>query len=400
VTASDSRQAVELGPRARLAADTIAMRPTRGIPTAGMNVMDVGFMESVTGHPPGAYAADPETVYVAFKQWAGACYVDQYIPANPLTMGRAGFESTTRRKATTGAERVVQDGMTINSPEAVVEHMERFAIPAVERAIAAYDPADRTCIDQMIAGERAVQARFGPDILKGPYSGGFQRLPYLRYTTYGYVNYFAAYALYPEVMARDFARQADLAVLCNTASARAILEGDLPRMVRLDHDMADSRGTLVDIRSLDAIWFPPFARSIAPLISAGVRLIWHCDGNLSAMVPRLIAAGVSGFQGFQYEDGMDYPAICRMTARDGSPLFIWAGVSVTTTLPHGTRQDVIDQLRWLVAHGPPVGLMLGASSSIVPGTPHGNIRALVEGLRYYREHGREGSADRGMRIAD
>ncbi len=63
------------------------------------------------------------------------------------------------------------------------------------------------------------------------------------------------------------------------------------------------------------------------------------------MVPRLIEAGVGGFQGFQYEDGMDYPAICRMKARDGGPLLIKAGVSVTRTLPLGTRQDVRDELR-------------------------------------------------------
>ncbi|MDA0335862.1 MAG: hypothetical protein O2782_11905 [bacterium] len=46
-------------------------------------------------------------------------------------------------------------------------------------------------------------------------------------------------------------------------------------------------------------------RSIEPLVQAGVRLLWHCDGNLMEMVPRLLEAGIAGFQGFQYEDGMD-----------------------------------------------------------------------------------------------
>jgi hypothetical protein len=108
-----------------------------------------------------------------------------------------------------------------------------------------------------------------------------------------------------------------------------------------------------------------------------------------ALVPRLLEAGVKGFQGFQYEDGMDYRAICRTKTSDGEELLILAGVSVTTTLPHGTPSDVRDELRFLVENGPRTGLVLGASSSITPGVPWGNIAALVDGLKHYRKHGRD-----------
>jgi hypothetical protein len=50
--------------------------------------------------------------------------------------------------------------------------------------------------------------------------------------------------------------------------------------------MADGRGTLVNIKSLDKIWLPHFARCLEPVLNTGVRMIWHCDGNLMAMVPR------------------------------------------------------------------------------------------------------------------
>jgi uroporphyrinogen decarboxylase len=158
--------------------------------------------------------------------------------------------------------------------------------------------------------------------------------------------------------------------------------------MRLDHDMADSRGTLVDVKTLDRIWFPHFARAIQPLLDAGIRLIWHCDGNLMDMVPRLLECGIGGFQGFQYEDGMDYERICKMHTREGDDLFIIAGVSVTTTLPSGAPADVRRQLDWLVAKGPRVGLMLGCSSSIAPGVPLENLRTLIDGLAHYRTVGR------------
>jgi hypothetical protein len=372
------------GERARLAWGTIAMRPTAGIGSWMLHVMDVPLMEELTGNRPGSFACEPERVYLAFQRLAGACFIDQYIPRNPLTMGSHGFGAAAPRSATTGAERVVVDGMEIDSAEDVVEHMERFVFPARQREIEFYDPGDPLRIRRMVEAECAVQREFGPDLLKGPYGGGFQCFPYLHYTTYGYANYFSAYALYPEVMERDFAQQADLAALRNHAAARAIVEGGLPRLLRLDHDMADSRGTLVRVKTLDRFWLPHFARSVRPLLDAGVRLIWHCDGNLMQMVPRLIEAGVGGFQGFQYEDGMDYPAICRMGDRDGGPLLIVGGVSVTRTLPHGTRRDVREELRWLVENGPPLGLFLGATSSIVPGTKRENILELIEGLAYYR----------------
>jgi uroporphyrinogen decarboxylase len=152
--------------------------------------------------------------------------------------------------------------------------------------------------------------------------------------------------------------------------------------------MADSRGTLVDIATLDRIWFPHFARCIQPFLDAGVTLIWHCDGNLSRMVPRLLDCGLKGFQGFQYEDGMDYRKICALKDRDGNDLLIIAGVSVTRTLPHGTPDDVRKEMKFLVENGPRTGLFPGASSSIAPGVPWENLKTLQEGFAQYRKHGR------------
>jgi hypothetical protein len=375
------------GERVRLALDVIEGRPTRGIPVWLVHVMDVPFMERMTGHTPGDFERRPDEVYLAFEKLAGVCYIDQYIPDNPLTMGPAGYEEDAPRSITTGAGRIEVDGMVIDSPEAVVEHLERFVFPRRRRKLETFDPDDPAVIEKLVAQECAVQRKFGFDLLKGPFMDGFQSFPIFHNYVYGYENYFMAYGLYPEVMEQDFKQAADLAVLENRAAARAIVEGRLPRLVRLDYDMADSRGTLVDIKSLDRIWFPHFARAIQPFLEAGVRLIWHCDGNLMAMLPRLIEAGISGFQGFQYEDAMDYDRICRMTDRRGDPLFILAGVSVTRTLPLGTKDDVIRELKWLVEHGPRTCFMLGASSSIVPGTSRENIQALIEGLHYYLVHG-------------
>lgn len=376
----------QLTERQQLALDAILRKPTRGIPCNGLNVMEWSMIDRLAGLPEGSYEKAPRSTYQRMQERIGACKIDQWIPENPLSMKRDGYDGATKeRTATTGLKQIVRDGMVIDSPEAAVEHLEKFAFPALEKAAAGFD--EDAAVREMLAGEAARQAEIGPEILKAPYME-LARFPTFAYGAYGYENYFCAYALYPEVMERHFKLQADVAIKRNRAGARAIREGGLPPYLRLDHDMADGRSTLVDIKSLDRIWFPEFARCIRPFVDAGVALVWHCDGNLMDMVPRLLDCGLQGFQGFQYEFGMDYEKICKLKCSDGRDLIIVGGVSVTQTLPHGTPEDVSKQLRWLVENGPRTGLFLAASSSIAPGVPWENLQALVEGFKHYREHGR------------
>ena len=372
---------------AQLALDTIAMKPVTGIPTWMFATMQWSQLEEFSGNPPGSYPLDPVRVYRDFQLKSGAYFIDQWIPENPLTMTDQGFGETTERSATTGAKEIIRDGLRIDSPEAAVEHMERFLFPQWQQQARELEQDPDGHVRRLIAGETDTQRLLGMNLLKGPY-GGFFQMPSFLYGDYGYTNYFMAYALYPEVMERCFKLQADWAVVYNRLAARAIVEGDLPRVVRLDHDMADSRGTLVDERTLDKLWLPQLARAVQPFHDAGIRLLWHCDGNLMALVPRLLEVGLGGFQGFQYEDGMDYERICRMKTRDGDDLLIIAGVSVTRTLPRGTPADVKRELEWLVQYGPKRGLFLGCSSAITPGVSNENLRTLIEGFDFYRRQGR------------
>lgn len=374
----------DLSETARLAMDALMQKQTQGIPTWIINPMEWRMIDRIACVPEGTYERDPVPTYRKMLINSACCMVDQWIPENPLSMRASGFDEATKRTATTGKGSIVLDGIDIDSPEAVVEHLERFVFPNLDSEIGLFEKEER--VARFLATERAAQDFLAPEILKVPY--GCVRFPTFRYDQYGYENYFMAYALYPDVIEKDFALQADSAVLHNQAFVSACEEGSLPPLIRLDHDMADSRGTLVDIRSLDAIWFPHFARSIGAVRNAGIKMIWHCDGNLSAMVPRLLETGLHGFQGFQYEDNMDYEAICKLTTREGEPLVIIAGVSVTRTLPYGTPDDVRREMKWLVANGPKTGLLLGASSSIAPGVPWENLKALIEGFQYYQEHGR------------
>ena len=370
---------------ARLALDTILGKPVKRIPSWMLLIMQHDQIERLAGAGPGDYKRYPERTYLAMQRAVGTCLLDQYIPENPLTMGNKGFENRTP-DATTGVDEIVCDGMIIDSPEAVVEHMEQFVFPELEKKASRFDEDKR--VQEILDSEADIQDRLGPTILKSGH--GFIDFPTFAYRAYGYENYFMMYALYPQIAEKHFSLQADLALLNNRAAARAYLEGNLPPLYRFDHDMCDSRGTLVDIKTLDRLWFPHFARCLQPILRTNVRTIWHCDGNLMDMVPRLLEVGIKGFQGFQYECGMDYEKISAMKTKDGESLIIIGGVSVTRTLPLGAPYDVKREMAWLVEKGPKTGLFLGASSSIVPGVPWENVKTLTEGLKYYQEHGRGG----------
>ena len=383
---SAMKEVADLTATQQLGLDTILRRPRKGIGIFWINPMEWRMIDRLANVPEGTYEENPVDTYLKMQVRSGVCVLDQWIPTNPLSMKEKGFDDATVKGATTGAKEIERDGIRIDSPESVVEHMERFVFPRLARGIASFDPHAK--VKEVLDHEAKMQALLGNAILKTADQRPAMHFPGYEYGTYGYENYFMAYALYPEVMERHFSLAADLALLHNQAGARAFIEGELPPCIRTECDMTDSRGTLTSIESLDRLWFPQFARCIRPFVDANISILWHSDGNIMEMAPRLLESGIKGFQGFQYEDGVDYEKICRMKAKDGDDLLIVGGVSVTRTLPFGTPDDVRKEMRWLVEKGPKTGLFLGVSSSIAPGVPWANLKTMVEGFLYYREHGR------------
>jgi hypothetical protein len=95
-------------------------------------------------------------------------------------------------------------------------------------------------------------------------------------------------------------------------------------------------------------YLPTVAMIVAPLVDAGVRLIHHCDGDVRPLVDDYIACGFSGFQGFQYELGVDPYALKQRRSLRGEEMLFFTGLSVSRTLPFGTEQDVRDEIDYFL----------------------------------------------------
>jgi uroporphyrinogen decarboxylase len=207
------------------------------------------------------------------------------------------------------------------------------------------------------------------------------------YTTWGYENYMSALALYPEHLRRYYALRAEQARLRNVAIVDAVRRYDLAPFAYTGDDICFNDGPICHPDVLDDLYFPALRHAIQPLIEADVRMIWHCDGDIRPILPQLLDAGISGFQGFQEEAGVMLEEMVGLRTRWGRKPILWGSVSVTTTLPFGTIADVKRRVEhcFRVA-GPDGGFGLASTSSILPEAPLDNIITLFE---YGRTFGRQ-----------
>ena len=135
--------------------------------------------------------------------------------------------------------------------------------------------------------------------------------------------------------------------------ARAIQEGILPRAVFTGEDLCDQRGPMVSPAFLRREYFPKLEYVLEPLVEAGAKIVWHCDGNYTRLLDDILAVG------------------------DGDPLLNYGPMSVTKPLPHGTPEDVGSEVEWAIgACRDKASLVFFTSNTLTPDIPLENIRML------------------------
>lgn len=209
------------------------------------------------------------------------------------------------------------------------------------------------------------------------------------YFEYGYEAFLAATALYPEAVGRIYWEDAILTRARNEIIVKLYREYALPPILFCGHDICDNRGPMCSPSFLREHYWPHARYSLAPLVEAGIRVIHHCDGNVMPNVDDMISAGFSGFQGFQYECGVDPWMISEKRSSQGEKQLFMAGMNITRTLPFGTVDDVIAEVDWCLDYaGGGQQLLFFTSSSIGPEVPLENVVAGYHHARTFRDFGR------------
>ncbi len=331
----------------------------------GSWVMKGDYYTRVTGHD---YWADKESVYREATRRLGINLCPQFVMPQD-SLGNAGV---------IGEHWANQLG--IREPEELLPLMD--ALPSDEQLARDFDlDAEATNYARAIEdnanltqGDVLYIADYGQADFMGPYNA------------WGYTAYLMALALYPEHVRRYYHYTATKGYLYNLAIVEAVRRFHLAPYVYGGQDICANAGPLCSLATLDAIYLPELRRAVQPLIESDIRIIWHCDGNIMPILDRLLDLGVSGLQGFQEEAGVPYERIVALSSKWGRPLIVWGCVSVTTTLPMGSVEDVRAAVRrsYELA-GPGRGFGLASTSSIMPEVPDENLDAF---FFYGREYGR------------
>ncbi len=203
----------------------------------------------------------------------------------------------------------------------------------------------------------------------------------LWYTKYGYENALLLPRLYPEAHRKLLHTSAERGRQNACLRARAMREGIHPKALLTGEDLCSQRGPMISPEFLRREYWPLVEYAIEPVIAAGGRLVWHCDGDVRPIIPDILHAGFAGLQGFQRECGVELDWIVNLRSCKGDPLLIFGPMSVTTVLPHGTPDDVRAEVsRAMALCRDRASLVYFTSNTINPDVPLENLRAYFDAV--------------------
>ncbi len=159
-------------------------------------------------------------------------------------------------------------------------------------------------------------------------------------------------------------------------------DGDIDLAYTAD-DIGGQRGLLMSFKMWEEFLKPYHQRLNKTIHEFGVRVVYHSDGGVMDAVEGLIDVGIDVLEALQFDaEGMDAH---KLKARHGSRLCFQGGLSVQSTMPFGSVEDVRAETEQLIRTlGENGGYIFGPSHAIQAGTPPENIMAMFDtALGYY-----------------
>ncbi len=232
-------------------------------------------------------------------------------------------------------------------------------------------------VSRWITSIKAQQERFAPHTMYVPGAGcGF-------HGTYGMMGLtLFSFAIYD---ARDDVERLLWANTENSVKlAKAAAEAKLCPIYFIGDDVAYKGTTMFSPRFLRETFIECLRRCCEPLKNAGIKVIFHSDGNVMSILDDMIEAGIDGLNPIEPIAGMD---IGYLKKRYGKNLVLVGNVDCSQVLPLGTVDEVIEATKECIRQASPGGgHFIGSSSEIVPATPVENILAFYRTVHEYGKY--------------
>lgn len=150
--------------------------------------------------------------------------------------------------------------------------------------------------------------------------------------------------------------------------AHAILLGD---------DIAFNSGVFLPPYAMEQLVYPFYRKAIAEIKAfRDVPVFLHSDGNLNAVLDRIVECGFDGLQSIQPSAGMDIGAVKR---RYGDRLCLWGNIDLNYVMSMASPDEVRKNVReTLEAAGGNGGHILSTCNAMVDAIPVENVYAMME----------------------
>jgi len=177
---------------------------------------------------------------------------------------------------------------------------------------------------------------------------------------------------HPEVFARYMAISGARAL----EWVEAVADPALSPVILIAEDFATKQGPLFPPDFLARHHYPRVEACVAAWHTAGVKVLYHSDGNYRKAIPDLMACGVDGFYCLEPGVGMDLVEL-----KQTWPEMVWSGgIDGVDLMERGTpgqvRAEVLRHIRETDALRTG-GMFVATSSEINPPIPPENFRAMV-----------------------
>jgi len=243
---------------------------------------------------------------------------------------------------------------------------------AKRKMIDAYDPSwtaqDQANLEEYLAGSSAMQARLGECYWMDCACGlglmglmgevGVEQFCYYLADCPGIIN---------ELLEMH-------TVMCITWLEHLPADHGI-EVVMAGDDIAFRSGPFLSPKWFEANYFPRMARIHEVAHEKGIKVMFHSDGDLNAILEQLVEAGIDGLNPIEVLAGMDVGDIHRRHPQ----LFMCGGIDVSQLLPFGEPREVYDATRRTIdaAEG---RIMVGSSTELHNDVPLANFLAMRQAV--------------------
>ncbi len=149
--------------------------------------------------------------------------------------------------------------------------------------------------------------------------------------------------------------------------------------VFIGEDIAFKNGPMIRVAWLEAHYFPRLKQVVDALHCRNLKVMFHSDGNLNAIMDGLVGAGIDALNPIEVNAGMDLADLHRRYPR----LVFAGGIDVSQLLPFGTPEQVRDTVVKAI-EDTEGQILVGSSTEVIDLVPLENYLALRETAMSYR----------------